>query len=194
MATHPDAILTFKASDMVLHVHSDVSYLTESRARSRAEGHFFMSNKGAEPPNNGAIINVAQIIKSVMSSAAEAKIGALFINTRQAIPARHLLEEMGHKQPPTPIMTDNTTALGFVSRNLQPKQTKSTDMRYWWMRDRSDQEQFHYYWGSGKKIRADYFTKHHCAAHHREMRPTYLTPSDEVNKLRKQMGISPLVF
>ena len=109
-----------------------------------------MSNNSECPPNNGAFHNIVQIIKSVMSSAAEAEIGALFLNSRQAIPARTLLEEMGHVQPPTPIMTDNTTALGFVSKNLQPKRTKSTDMRYWWMRDRSDQKQFRYYWGKGR--------------------------------------------
>ena len=91
-------------------------------------------------------------------------------------------------------MTDNTTALRFVTKNLQPKQTKSTDMRYWWMRDRSDQKQFKYYWGPGKQILADYFTKHHCAAHHREMRPKFLTPSSEVNAFREQVGKSPLVF
>ena len=153
VATHPDAVLTFEKSDMILNVHSDASYLTEPKARSRAGGHFFMSNKGPNPPNNGAVTNIAQIIKSVMSSAAEAEIGALFINSRQAIPARHLLEEMGHPQPPTPIMTDNTTALRFVTKNLQPKQTKSTDMRYWWMRDRSDQKQFSYYWVLGTRKR-----------------------------------------
>ena len=38
-----------------------------------------------------------------MSSAAEAEIGALYINAREAIPQRQLLEEMGHPQPPTPI-------------------------------------------------------------------------------------------
>ena len=133
VATHPDAILTFHASNMTLNVHSDASYLTEPKARSRAGGHFYMSDNSKCPPNNGAFHNIAQIIKSVMSSAAEAEIGALFLNSRQAIPARTLLEEMGHIQPPTPIMTDNTTALGFVSKNLQPKRTKSTDMRYWWM-------------------------------------------------------------
>jgi len=47
---------------------------------------------------------------------------------------------MGHKQPPTPIQTDNTTAFGFVSKIMVPKATKSTDMKYWWMRDRSDQK------------------------------------------------------
>ena len=63
-----------------------------------------------------------------MSLAAEAEIGALFINSRQAILARTTLEEMVHAQPPTPIKTDNTTALGFVSKHLQPKATKSADM------------------------------------------------------------------
>ena len=33
------------------------------------------------PPNNGAIHNVAEIIKGVMSSAAEAELGAMYINT-----------------------------------------------------------------------------------------------------------------
>ena len=117
VATHPDAILTFKSSNMVLNVHSDASYLTEPKARSRAGGHFFMSSKEENAKDNGAILNVAKIIKSVMSSAAEAEIGALFINSRQAIPVRRTLEEMGHKQPPTPIQTDDTTALGFVNKN-----------------------------------------------------------------------------
>ena len=40
-ATHQDAILTYKASDIVLVVHSDTSYLSEPKARSRAGRHFF---------------------------------------------------------------------------------------------------------------------------------------------------------
>jgi hypothetical protein len=31
-ATHPDAVLSYHASDMVLHVHSDASYLSESQS------------------------------------------------------------------------------------------------------------------------------------------------------------------
>ena len=131
---------------MVRNIHSDASYLTEPKARSRAGGHFFLSKNKENAENNGAILNIAKIIKSVVSSAAEAEIGALFINTRQAIPAKRTLEEMGHKQPATPIQTDNTTALGFVTKTLNPKATKSTDMKYWCLSDKSDQEQFHYYW------------------------------------------------
>ena len=139
-ASHPDAVLTFKASSMVLAIHSDASYLSETKARSRAGGHFFMSNNSADPPNNGAVLNIAQIIKSVMSSAAEAELGALFINSKQAIPARNTLEEMGHRQPPTPIQTDNTTAIGVVNKNNQMKQTKSMDMQFHWMRDRENKK------------------------------------------------------
>ena len=142
VASHPDAVLTFSASNMVLNVHIDASYLTELKAQSQAGGQFFLSDNSKDLTDNGAALNVAQIIKNVMSSAAEAELGALFINSHQAIPARKTIEELGHQQPPTPIQTDNTTVLGFVSKNLQPKVTKSVDMRYWWMQDRSDQKQF----------------------------------------------------
>jgi hypothetical protein len=77
-----------------------------------------MSNDDAIPSNNGAILTISQIIKLVMSSAAEAKIGVLYVNCIEAIPARHALEFLGHKQPPTPMQTDNTTALGVVNNNV----------------------------------------------------------------------------
>jgi hypothetical protein len=35
-ATHPDAVLAYHASDMMLHVHSDASYLSESQSRCHA--------------------------------------------------------------------------------------------------------------------------------------------------------------
>ena len=71
--THPDAILTYNKSSMVLNVHSDASYLVEPKARSRAGGYFFMSDNSKNPENNGGVLNIAQIIKNVMSLAAELK-------------------------------------------------------------------------------------------------------------------------
>ena len=41
MATNPDAIIRYRASEMVLNVHSDASFQSASRARSRAGGYFF---------------------------------------------------------------------------------------------------------------------------------------------------------
>jgi hypothetical protein len=49
MATHPDATIIHHASDMILHIHSDASYLSVSNARSRLGGLFFLGNK---PPTN----------------------------------------------------------------------------------------------------------------------------------------------
>jgi hypothetical protein len=48
-ATHQDAIITYRASDMVLIVHSNASYLSEPKAQSRAGGHFFMSSNTKGP-------------------------------------------------------------------------------------------------------------------------------------------------
>ena len=106
---------------MVLNVHSDASYLIEPKAKSRAGGHYFMSDNATNPVDNGAVHSIVQVIKHVMSLAAEAEIGALFLNSCQAIPARTILTEMVHQQPPTPIQTDNTTALGFVSKTCNQK-------------------------------------------------------------------------
>jgi hypothetical protein len=41
LATHPDATLRYHASDMVLNIHSDASYLSVSNERSRLGGMFF---------------------------------------------------------------------------------------------------------------------------------------------------------
>ncbi len=133
-STHPDAIVAYHTSDMVLAGHTDASHLSKSKAHSRAGGHFFMSNNTAKLPNNGAILTIAQIIKAVMSLAAEAEVGALYINCREAIPTCHTLELMGHPQPPTPMQMDNTIALGIVNNNII-KKFKAIGMKYHWLRD-----------------------------------------------------------
>ena len=88
MATQEEAILTYKASKMVLATHSNASYLSEAKARSRASGHMFLATDGKIPKNNGAVLNISQIIRAVLSSAAEAELGALFINAKAAVSMR----------------------------------------------------------------------------------------------------------
>ena len=141
------------------------------------------------PPNNGAIHNVAEIIKGVMSSAAEAELGAMYINARKAVEERIILEEMGDNQPATPIQVDNSTAEGIINKRVQPKRTKAMDMRFHWLRDCSTQKQFRFYWRPGPTNYADYWTKHHPAAHHRNMRPIFLTPFIHLLELRKKVNI-----
>jgi hypothetical protein len=75
-------------------------------------------------------------------------------------------DELGHKQPPTPMETDNTTATGYSNGTIKQKRTKAMDMRFYWIKDRVKQGQFKIYWGQGFQNLADYFTKHHSPAHH----------------------------
>eukprot|EP00957_Ditylum_brightwellii_P141112 10750724-Ditylum_brightwellii.AAC.1 len=63
-----------------------------------------------EVPINGPIHAICKTIRNVMALSAEVKLGALFINAKKGEELRTVLEEMGHLQPPTPIMTDNSTA------------------------------------------------------------------------------------
>ena len=82
------------------------------------------------PGNNSAVLNIAHIIKHAMSSATETELAALYIMARKAVYIRIILEEMGHKQPPTPLQTDNSAACGVVNGKVQPKSTKAMGMRF----------------------------------------------------------------
>jgi hypothetical protein len=94
-----DAIIAYQASDMKLAIHSNASYLSEPKARSIAGGHMFMAGMEEIPINNGAVLNILQIIKAVISLAAEAELGALFINAKTAVSMQQTLKELGHPQP-----------------------------------------------------------------------------------------------
>eukprot|EP00978_Attheya_sp_CCMP212_P034671 scaffold146465_cov33-Attheya_sp.AAC.1 len=43
-ATNPNATIRYWASDMILQIHSDASYLSEPKAKSRASGHYFLGD------------------------------------------------------------------------------------------------------------------------------------------------------
>jgi hypothetical protein len=152
LATHPDATIRYHASDMVLHIHSDASYLSVSNARSRLGGLFFLGNKPPEQETlNGSILNVADVIKNVVASAAESEVGACFHNTQSGAPLRVTLTELGHTQPPTPLRTDNSTAYGIVNETIKQKRSKAMDMRYHWLTYRVRQKQFDVYWRPGRE-------------------------------------------
>ena len=122
MATHPNAVIRFRASDMILNVHSDALYLSAGRAHSQSGGYFFLgslpeANRPIHP--NGNIHITCAILKLVAASAAEAKLGALFLNAREAKILRLTLHELVHSQPPTPTHIDNTTAVGTVNSTIK---------------------------------------------------------------------------
>jgi hypothetical protein len=112
--THPETKIRYHASDMILHIHSDAYYLSEREAKSRAGGFFYMGNS-ADTTNtltNGAMLIIITVLKHVMSSAAEAEIGTVFINAKEGAVLHTTLEELRHPQPPTPLETYNITATG----------------------------------------------------------------------------------
>jgi hypothetical protein len=190
-ATQQDTIVTYKRSDMVLTLHSNASYLSKVKACSRAGGHFFLSSDTEDLINNGAVLNLAQIIKAVMSSAADAELGALYINAHEAIPQCQTLAEMGHREPPTPMQTNNITVLGVINNNIQPQCTKAMDMRFNCLQCHKAQQQFQLFWSPGTNNRADYWTRHHCTAHHIEKRPKILTPKIVLDALHASEKCAP---
>ena len=159
--THPDAEVRYRASDMILALHSDGSFNSEPNSKSRAGGHFYLTERGNVNLGNGAVHALTEAIKFVTSSAGETEVAASFINCRKALPMRIALEEMGHPQPKTPVIMDNTTAIGLMNKTMAPKASKAYDMRLNWLKCREAQKQFDMIWQPGKKNLADYHTKTH---------------------------------
>ena len=168
-ATQPASTIRYHASDMVLKLHSNSSYLNAVGARSRQGSHCFLGNKTDPDILNGAILHLAAIMKTVLSSAAEAEFGTLFHNTKEATALCTTLEELGHPQPPTPVLVDNSTAVGLANDTVTQRHSRAIDMRFYWIRDRVNQNQFHVYWAPAHLNLADYFTKHHTPSHHCRM-------------------------
>ena len=69
-----------------------------------------MSRDEDIPQKNGAILNISQIIKVVMSLAVESELEALFVNEKLAVPIPTTLVELGHPQSKTPVQTNILTA------------------------------------------------------------------------------------
>ena len=50
-ATNPSAIIQYKARNMILHIDSDASYLSEPKARSRTGGNYYLISLPIYPKN-----------------------------------------------------------------------------------------------------------------------------------------------
>jgi hypothetical protein len=118
---HPDGVIRYHASDMILQLEADAAYLVLPKARSRAAAWFILSNDPSTHPNpmdNAPIDVMCNTIKNVMSSAAEAETGGIYMATQRACPIRVTLAELGHPQPTrgTPIYNDNSFVDGSAIR------------------------------------------------------------------------------
>jgi hypothetical protein len=177
MWTHPDATIQYPASDMILNVHSNASYLSAPRACSRAGGYFFLGSipiDGDPIKLNGAIHITCTILKLVASSAAEAKLGALFLNAQEAKVLWLTLNKLEHPQPPTPIHIDNTTTIGIVNNTIKHQCSCAMEMHYIWLLDEKTQKYFKFHYQPGQENMGDYPSKQHTANIHQHVRPYYV--------------------
>jgi hypothetical protein len=186
LATHPDATIRYCASDMILNIHSDASYLSARGAKSRASGHFFLGwlPRDNQPIRlNGAIFTLCAILKFVAASAAEAELGALFMWAKEGRIHRLTLKELGHPQPPTPIHCNNITAADIANGTVKRQRSRSMEMRYFYICDQVKNGEFDVRWHPGHENLGDYASKHHDVRHHTQVRPMHLSPQTQLPKI-----------
>jgi hypothetical protein len=127
---------------MILYAHANVGFHNESKGCSQAGAHIFVSENNPFPKHNGQILSISQIMKFVMSSAAEAELGALYITAKEMVPLHQTLIKIGWLQPRTPIQMDNSTAVGVANLIIVLQKTKSMDLCLWWLHCQESQQQF----------------------------------------------------
>ena len=175
-ACHPNARITYTASDMQLAIHSDASFNGEPNSRSRAAGLFTLGaikydgNPDLPPTSlNGPVDLLCKQIPTVCASAAEAEYAALFLNAQQGEKIRQILEDLGYPQKPTVITYDNAVSGKLALRQCKQRRSKAIALRYHWIRDRIAMGHFQLQWQPGTHNLADFLTKPHPVYHHRRM-------------------------
>ena len=169
----PNNGVIIKPSNMQMTAQSDASYLSETKARSRAGGviHFGLNQDGSV---NGAVEYISTVIPTVCSSAAEAEYASLFLVGKAITEHRTALHELGHPQRATEITCDNSCAVGIANNKVKQKRSKAIDMRYHWTRDQVRQGKLQVKWEQGVDNLADYFTKAHPVYHFVAKRALYV--------------------
>jgi hypothetical protein len=188
VAKHPNGRKIYRASDMILRIHSDASYLSRPRAGSVAgsfhwlgSAYTFVPHAFDTTPINHPVSAHSTRIPVVVSFVAEAEYAALFAAARLGVDERLILANLGHPQPPTVISCDNECAIGLANRTVIPKMSKSLDMRFHWLRDRIDQGEFRVVFVPGLQNLADFFTKSLPVARHNVLAPFIATDDDSID-------------
>ena len=121
VSSHQHHGIRFHASCMQLQIQSDASFLCRPKARSVLGGFHYL---GSIDLINGPVFCTSKIISCVVTSAAEAELGAAFQNAQKGAQFRNTLTELGYPQQPTIISVDNTVAEGLASDTINAKRSK----------------------------------------------------------------------
>ena len=103
----------------------------------------------------------------------------LFLTAKEMVPLRHTLTEMVWKQPPSPLQSDNSTAVGMNNCTFIMRKLKLWDLLFNLLRCREAQGQFLIYCDKFPNNNGDYSTKHHPIIYH---------------ETKRSMGFSGCVF
>jgi hypothetical protein len=91
---------------------------------------------------NGPVSCHTNTIPVVCSSVQEAEYAGLFAAARLADNERSILHNLGYPQPPTLLLCDNEIAVALANKTITPRLSKSIDMRFHWLQDRIQRNQF----------------------------------------------------
>ena len=95
------------------------------------------------------------ILKVVVTSAAEAELGTLFLNCCEAKIIRLILSELGHEQPPTHVHCNNKTTVGIANNTDKKQRSHSMEMHFFWVADQVQMGTFDVQWHPGQENLAD---------------------------------------
>jgi hypothetical protein len=128
-------------------------------SRSRAGGIIFFGYLKDGTTPNGSIECISTILSTIVASAGEAEYAAIFKVAQLCESIRTTCADLGHIQPATSIICDNTCAVSIVNETCKVKRLKAIDMRFNWVRDRVRQGHFTVSWKPGHQNLADFFHK-----------------------------------
>jgi hypothetical protein len=186
VATHPNPMLVYRKGSMQLVAHTDASFMSESRCRSRTADYLYLSANGpssiAEHPDiNGAVICTSTIIPLTVPSVMEGEYIGIYNGVLKAINIRETLKNIGYPQKqPTVIVCDNQAAVSVANRQCAIKKSKSAAMRYYIIQDEIDKCTINVTWRPGidkstgnPTNLADAFTKAHPVYYFKKIRSYY---------------------
>ena len=156
VSKHRNMAIRYHASNMILQLLSDASYLCRPKARSVYGTYCYF---GQPDRINGPIACASKMIGSVLASVAEAELCGGFKVAQDAVQYRRIANDLGYPQPPTLLRMDNTVAIGLAQGTINAKRSKAMDMRFFWIVDRVRRQQFNCYHIPGEWNIADFFTK-----------------------------------
>ena len=145
--SHPNCVVRYHATDMILSINSDASHQSCANSGSVIGGYHQLINRDSDINFiNGPTSTICRKAKTVCASAAETEYAGLYENGREAMDTRTILAKLTFPQTATDVHTDNEAAKKIVTKEIRPKRSKAIDMRYHWMRDHTINGIFNVIW------------------------------------------------